>query len=85
LIAVYLRHSLGTLARTCAIAALFSALYGGLFVLLSSEDHALLLGSAMVFALLAVVMIATRKMDWSEVARRMARPKPLAPAAPGVS
>jgi inner membrane protein len=34
--------------------------------MLSSEDNALLLGSLMVFALLAVTMIATRKLDWGQ-------------------
>lgn len=66
LIAVYLRPALRTLGRTLAMAALFSALYGGLYVMLSSEDNALLLGSLMVFVLLAVTMIATRKLDWTQ-------------------
>lgn len=38
----------------------FAALYG----LLVSEDHALLLGSALVFGLLASVMMLTRHLDW---------------------
>jgi inner membrane protein len=66
LIAAYLRPALRTLARTSAMAALFGALYAGLYVMLSSEDNALLLGSLMVFALLAVTMIATRKLDWGQ-------------------
>jgi inner membrane protein len=47
-----------------------------LFVLLKSEDHALLMGSLMVFAALAAVMLATRKLDWTQVAARMATPMP---------
>jgi inner membrane protein len=65
LLAVYLRHPLGSFGRTAAFTLLFAALYGALYVLLKSEDHALLLGSVMVFTMLAVAMIATRKLDWS--------------------
>jgi inner membrane protein len=66
LITVYLRPALRSWARTLAMTALFGGLYAGLYVMLSSEDNALLLGSLMVFALLAVTMIATRKLDWSQ-------------------
>ena len=65
LLTFYLRHPLGTLPRTAGFLALFAGLYGSLYTLLQSEDHALLLGSLMVFAALAVVMIATRKLDWN--------------------
>ena len=72
LLTLYLRHALASLGRTAAMFTLFCGLYGALYVLLLSEDHALLLGSVMVFTLLAVVMLATRKLDWSELAKRMA-------------
>ena len=42
------------------LTALYSALYG----LLVSEDNALLLGSLLVFAMLAAAMVMTRKIDW---------------------
>jgi inner membrane protein len=71
LLTFYLRHPLGTGLRTSAFLAIFVGLYGALYVLLRSEDHALLMGSLMVFALLAVVMIATRKVDWTALSRRM--------------
>jgi inner membrane protein len=64
LLTAYLRHSLGSLGRSVAMFILFAGLYGALYLLLINEDHALLLGSVMVFALLAVVMLATRKLDW---------------------
>ena len=73
LMAVYLRHPLGSLGRTGAMTTLFAALYGGLYVMLSSEDNALLLGSLMVFALLAITMIATRKLDWGDFSRRLTK------------
>ncbi|MEO5819291.1 MAG: cell envelope integrity protein CreD [Vicinamibacteraceae bacterium] len=42
-----------------------SALYGVLFVLLQLEDVALLVGSVFVFAMLALVMFMSRRIDWS--------------------
>ena len=74
LLTFYLRHPLGTFPRTAAFFALFVGLYGSLYVLLLSEDNALLLGSLMVFGLLAVTMIATRKVDW-EAPRMPAGPE----------
>ena len=82
LLTFYLRHPLGTRRRTAAFLALFIALYGGLYGLLKSEDNALLLGSLMVFGLLAVAMVATRKVEWSRLSAQMqrARADPAAPA-----
>jgi inner membrane protein len=42
------------------LATLYAALYG----LLVSEDNALVLGSLLLFAILAVAMLATRRIDW---------------------
>ncbi|TGN13359.1 cell envelope integrity protein CreD [Leptospira ilyithenensis] len=42
----------------------YICLYTFLYVVLSSEDQALLLGSIAVFVLLAIVMHFTRKIDW---------------------
>lgn len=39
-------------------------LYGFLFVILRSEDYALLLGSIGLFTVLAVVMYLSRKVKW---------------------
>jgi inner membrane protein len=44
----------------CALTTLYAALYG----LLISENNALILGSLLLFAILAAVMVATRKVDW---------------------
>ena len=48
-------------------------------MLIRSEDHALLMGSLMVFAVfavLAVAMAATRRIDWGQ---RFAREAAMAP------
>ncbi|HTO48261.1 MAG TPA: cell envelope integrity protein CreD [Burkholderiales bacterium] len=73
LLAVYLRHPLGTPARTLAFFALFALMYGTLYVLLLSEDHALLTGSLLVFGALAIVMLATRRLDWTALGERLPR------------
>jgi len=71
LVAFYLRHPLGTRRRAAAFGAALASLYGALFVILKSEDHALLMGSVMVFAVLALAMILTRKVDWGAMSARM--------------
>ena len=40
------------------------AVYGALYGLLMSEDHALVIGSILIFVVLAVVMAQTRNVDW---------------------
>lgn len=52
----------GTLGA--AFGAGLAALYGALYMLLKAEDYALLAGSVLLFALLAGVMVATRRVDW---------------------
>ena len=54
--------------RSSRAGALFgagiAALYGALYALLQLEQTALLLGSMMLFAVLAAMMVATRRIDW---------------------
>jgi inner membrane protein len=76
----YLRHPLGTWLRAALFFAFFVGLYAALYVLLQSEDNALLLGSLMTFAVLAFAMIATRKFDWGAVSRSLISPSRKAPA-----
>jgi inner membrane protein len=64
---VYLSGLLGSL-RKAVLAAVPSAVsFGALYSLLISEDQALLLGSLFVFAVLAGLMLFTRKLDWHGV------------------
>ncbi|MBA3886311.1 MAG: cell envelope integrity protein CreD [Acidobacteria bacterium] len=50
--------------RGTAMGATLAALYGFLYLLLRLEDYALLAGSLGLFALLAIVMFVTRRVDW---------------------
>jgi inner membrane protein len=53
-----------SLRRGGLVAASVTALYGYLFVLLTNEDAALLVGSIGLFVVLAVIMFLTRRVDW---------------------
>ena len=46
-------------------------LYAMLYVILRSEDHALLMGALLVFSTLAAVMFSTRNLDWYAVGEQM--------------
>jgi inner membrane protein len=50
--------------RALVMTLVLGALYGYLYVLLQLEDYALLLGSLGLFAILALVMFLTRRIDW---------------------
>jgi len=62
--AMYLAHVLGHWRRGLGFAAMLTGLYGALFGLLVSENNALLMGSLLLFAILAVAMWVTRRVDW---------------------
>ena len=68
LITYYLAHVLKSRGRGLAFGALFTLLYGVLYGVLLSEDNALVLGSLLLFAALAAVMILTRRIDWYDAA-----------------
>jgi inner membrane protein len=68
LIAGYVRAAFGN-ARAVPIAVMLIVLYAFLFVLLHVQDYALLVGSLGLFLVLALLMYATRKVDWYQVGR----------------
>jgi inner membrane protein len=53
--------------RGLGIVAWLSLLYGVLFVLITREDFALIMGSGVVLLLIAVTMYLTRKVNWYEL------------------
>jgi inner membrane protein len=67
LIAFYLSAVMASVRRGVAAGALLSGLFGALYGLLQSEDNALMLGSLLLFALLTIAMMATRRIDWYRV------------------
>lgn len=63
----YLLHVLGGWPPALGIGGLLVALYGVLYGILHSEDNALMMGSLLLFGVLAAVMVATRRIDWYNV------------------
>ncbi|MGR9072184.1 MAG: cell envelope integrity protein CreD [Gammaproteobacteria bacterium] len=64
LLGYYLTAVLGSPRQGVLFAGLIALLYGALYVILRSEDAALLMGSLLLFAALATLMAATRRVDW---------------------
>ena len=62
--AFYLSYVLRSKARGLAFGGALGLLFATLYGLLVSEDNALLVGSVLLFALLAATMAITRKLDW---------------------
>lgn len=71
LIGFYLSAVLRSRARGLGFAAMLGLLYAALYGLLVSEDNALVLGAGLLFAILAAIMVATRKVDWYEVSSKV--------------
>lgn len=65
---------LGSWRRAAFIGALLIGLYAVLYILLSLEEFSLLIGALLLFAALAGVMYATRRIDWG--AKREAEDAP---------
>jgi len=74
LLSHYLRHVLGGWRPGLSMSSLLVALYGVLYGILVSEDNALMMGSLLLFGVLAAIMVATRKIDWYSVMGREAAP-----------
>ncbi|MDT9001982.1 cell envelope integrity protein CreD [Paucibacter sp. APW11] len=68
LLGVYGASMLGHWRRGLLFGSGLAALYGALFVLLRLEQAALIVGSLLLFATLATVMMLTRKLDWYALA-----------------
>jgi inner membrane protein len=69
LLGVYARHLLGGARAGAVFAAGVAALYGALYALLQMEQTALVIGSVLLFAVLAGVMWMTRRIDWYRLLR----------------
>jgi len=64
LLTFYLSHVLRSAARGLTFGGMLTLLYAAVYGLLISEDNALILGSLLLFAVLAAVMVLTRRIDW---------------------
>jgi inner membrane protein len=64
LIMLYAKGHFNNWATASIFGGILSALYGFIFVLIRLEDTALLVGSIGLFIVLALVMYASRKINW---------------------
>ena len=67
LISFYLVNVLKNTKTAVMFGGLLTLLYFTLYIIVSAEDFALLMGSGLVFIVLAVVMMTTRNIDWYQV------------------
>jgi inner membrane protein len=63
-LAFYAAYVLRGVRRAAGFTVLLSGLYAVLYVLLQLEDYALLMGSGLLFAIVASLMVLTRNVDW---------------------
>jgi inner membrane protein len=64
LIALYAKSHFNTWRSAIIFTLLLAGLYGFIYVLISLEDTALLVGSIALFIVVAVIMYVTRKINW---------------------
>jgi len=76
MIALYGRTLLDSWKASVVLGLGYGGLFGGLYLLLASEDHALLLGASLTFVVLAVTMYLTRRLDWADLGRAADAPRP---------
>jgi inner membrane protein len=69
LISFYLSYALRSWRRGVGFGAALTLLYSVLFGLLQSENNALIMGSVLLFSVLAAIMLVTRKVDWYQIGK----------------
>ena len=74
LLGFYGAFVLGGAVRGAIFGGAIAVLYGVLYLLLQLEQTALLMGSGLVFAVIAGLMVATRRLDWYGLFDRMRGP-----------
>ncbi|MEW5251256.1 cell envelope integrity protein CreD [Microbulbifer discodermiae] len=67
LILFYVRYMLGSFKSALLFSAMIVVLYSLLYVIVQAEDFALLMGTALVFLVLAALMYTTRNIDWYNI------------------
>ncbi|MBN2423971.1 MAG: inner membrane CreD family protein [Calditrichaceae bacterium] len=67
LIALYTRGMLKSNLLAAVVTGILFVLYGYLYIILQLQDFALLMGSIGLFAVLALTMYLTRKIDWYNI------------------
>ncbi len=64
LITAYLSSVLGSVTAASGFAFGLGTIYSLLYIIVSAEDLALMMGSLLLFVMLAILMLTTRNVDW---------------------
>jgi inner membrane protein len=64
LLGSYVRGAMDSIRLGVIISVVMTLVYGLLYMLVLSENYALLIGAIALFAVLAAIMLATRKLRW---------------------
>jgi inner membrane protein len=67
LLGFYIRYVVHSSKLAAGFAGSLGVLYAIIYGILMSEDYALLYGACLLFALLALAMIVTRRVDWNRI------------------
>jgi len=63
----YVSYVLHGVRRALGLGVILASLYAALYVILQSQQHTLILGSVLVFAVITLVMYLTRHIDWYQL------------------
>ncbi len=77
LLGFYVSHTLKSFSRGGVFTAFLVSLYAALYIILQSEDYALLMGAFLLFAVLAFIMAFTRNIDWYQLSSTNKKQTPL--------
>ena len=75
MLGVYGTHMLGGWRAGAVFGAALGGLYGLLYVLLTREQTALVVGTLGLFAAVAAVMLLTRRLDWYRLFDELGTPR----------
>jgi inner membrane protein len=75
LLAIYFSGVLNSPRAGTLTGVMIAACYALLFLLVLSEDYALLFGALALFGMLSSIMIATRRLDWHRAISARGRPE----------
>jgi inner membrane protein len=67
LLSFYLGAILKSLTQSLVFTLMIAGLYVSLYVIISAEDTALLMGSGLIFVALSCLMVVTRRIDWYQL------------------
>ncbi len=70
-IGLYLSGVLRSIRHSMAFSGTLLLLYAMLFSILRSEDNSLLMGALLIFAVLSLVMLITRRLDWYAIGEQV--------------